>query len=513
MRPPVDRFGGYAWFMPRLGPLIVSLVVATALVVPLAILVVPRYTVGRQLDRLASPDPAERERAMARLAAAAAERPGLVDEVAGRVPAVPPGALPRLYQRFAVAGAEDEMNLAPLTGSVVAALPRLGHDDFTALVRLLERQGEARRPALLDEAAARLDDADDGRFAELYALLERLGGWERPRVSDDAWLRWIAAAMPPASAPPESSAASFGPGVAAYVADQLAAAPDLAGDPKAEAMLSRLLASSNSADRLAALPVAVSFIPLDPAYAPLVRMLTDDPDAAVADDAERVIQLLKGDSSEPRMSIRRLNPRQDSADGLTSAAPGDITPDNVLGVWRSVLALDDTLEARAWWRDLAAMDLDDLLRRPVALAATYRLGADALPPFTEDPNAFTEHEWKAVLAAMEGAEPGSVDLSVPEAMPHVARPAALRAARNPDPAWLLDTLRLDGRPDARDVAVVAAAEVLPPEAMDLLIETLLKDPDPEGRASAAMLVGLTGRKVELLQKWLGSASNAKRCAS
>ena len=182
----------------------------------------------------------------------------------------------------------------------MTALPRLEHADFTATVRLLEREGEARRRAVLDEAAARLDDADDGRFAELYALLERLGGWERPRVSDDAWLRWIGAAMPappgenqengvgPRSATPGDGGAGYTAGVAAYVAGQLAAAPDLAGDPRAVAMLSRLLGSPNPADRLAALPVAVGFIPLRPRptrqWCGRWRMT---PTPAVADDVDR----------------------------------------------------------------------------------------------------------------------------------------------------------------------------------------------------------------------------------
>ena len=482
--------------MPRLGPLLVSLVVATAFAVPLAIVVVPELETRRQMERLGGDDPAARDQAIAHLAREARDDPGLVKEVASRLRAVPGEAVPPIYAAFA--SAVDDPGELP--DAAVAALPRLEHADFTAVVRLLERQGEARRPPVLDEAAARLDHADDDRFAELYALLERLGGWERPRVSDDAWLRWIEAAMPPAPGV-DNTEDGDRPRFATFVADRLGEVPELAGDPRVIAMTDRLLSLPDPAERLAAMPLTVSFIPLHPAYEPMVREMANDEHPEIADAAERVILLLETDSSEPRMSIRRLGLAAHSADGLTSAAPSELTPDNVVGVWRRVLAMDDTAEARAWWRELAAMDLDDLLRRPVALAATYRLGSEALPPIDSDPDALTEHQWKAVLAALEGAEPGSVDLSVPDAMPHVVRPAALRAARDPDPAWLLDTLRLDDRPAARDVAVVTAAEVLPPEGLDLLIETLLKDPDPEGRMSAAMLVGLTGRQIELLEKW------------
>ncbi len=492
--------------LPRPVPLLVSLVVATAFVVPLAIVVVPRWDTARQLHRITSSDPGVRDRALARLVHRAADHPPLVRDVAARFADLPPDSVLPAYAAFSALDGEP---VSPLTDAAVTALPRLGHADFTGLVRLLERRGQARRPAVTADAARRLDDADDTRFAELYLLLERLGGWARPPVSDDAWLRWIAAALGPDGTPVQ-------PGVAPFVADRLADVPDLAADPRATTMVDRLLHADAPADRLAALPLAAGFVPLDPAYAPLVRGLLDDPDADVADAAERIVSLLDAppppDPPQPRMSIRRLRApgdathsadSPDSADGLTSAAPSDITPDNIVAVWRRVLSLPESPAAVAWWRDLAAMDLDDLLRRPVALAATYRLGSRALPPYSDDPGSLSEHRWKAVLAALEGAAPGSLELTVPDGMPHVVRPAALRAAREPDPAWLLDTLRLNDRPAARDVACVAAAETLGDEKLDTLIETLLVDPDPEGRISAAVLVGLTGRRIDLLQKWSG----------
>ena len=79
------------------------------------------------------------------------------------------------------------------------------------------------------------------------------------------------------------------------------------------------------------------------------------------------------------------------------------------------------------------MDLDDLLRRSVALAATYRLGASAMSPLDDDPDVLTEHEWKAVLAAMEGIPPGSLDLTVPDEMPHVVRPRGAAGGPGPRP--------------------------------------------------------------------------------
>jgi hypothetical protein len=181
--------------------------------------------------------------------------------------------------------------------------------------------------------------------------------------------------------------------------------------------------------------------------------------------------------------------------------PSAITTDNYLTVWRSVLAAPDSPEHAAWFKQLAS----DLPREPqelgeVALAARYRQG---LPPPPLDLEHEDEFGWRFALAALEGSPTKSADLVLSDTMPHLLRPTAVRVASNADPDWLYDTLRLDDRPSTRDLAVRFAADHLGEEQVDTLIERLLEDPDPDGRMSAAMLSGVTGRQARLLHDWAG----------
>ncbi|MEM8738550.1 MAG: hypothetical protein AAGG38_08750 [Planctomycetota bacterium] len=82
---------------------------------------------------------------------------------------------------------------------------------------------------------------------------------------------------------------------------------------------------------------------------------------------------------------------------------------------------------------------------------------------------------------------------------HALRPTLIRTADHPSPDWILATLRLNHRPAARDRAALAAAERFDPPTLDGLIDTLLTGHDPDGRISAAVLVGLTGQQIPLLE--------------
>lgn len=101
-------------------------------------------------------------------------------------------------------------------------------------------------------------------------------------------------------------------------------------------------------------------------------------------------------------------------------------------------------------------------------------------------------DWSHVLIDLEARGVASVDLAFDPAMPHLVRVMATRAARDARPAWLLDTLRLNGRPAVRDLACVVAAERFAPAELLPLIRQLLADHDPDGRVSAAVISGLTG---------------------
>ncbi|MEO1237235.1 MAG: hypothetical protein AAFX76_10655 [Planctomycetota bacterium] len=101
--------------------------------------------------------------------------------------------------------------------------------------------------------------------------------------------------------------------------------------------------------------------------------------------------------------------------------------------------------------------------------------------------------WQVSLTEWERRAPGSVEIDFTREMPHLLRPTAVVAATTPSPDWVIDTLRLDGRPAARDRACLAAVRRFDGPDLDALIEALITGHDPEGRMSAAALAGLSGR--------------------
>ncbi|WP_390675705.1 hypothetical protein [Algisphaera agarilytica] len=103
------------------------------------------------------------------------------------------------------------------------------------------------------------------------------------------------------------------------------------------------------------------------------------------------------------------------------------------------------------------------------------------------------------LIAFESAAPASLDVKLDPAMPHLVRIAATRVSRDAEPQWLVDTLRLNDRSAVRDLACVVLANRFSREELSGLIDRLLKDHDPDARGSGAILVGLTGQGLELLQ--------------
>lgn len=120
------------------------------------------------------------------------------------------------------------------------------------------------------------------------------------------------------------------------------------------------------------------------------------------------------------------------------------------------------------------------------------VAADALTHQTSTSELLAARDWSSLLIDLETRDAGSVDVSFDPAMPHLVRVMATHAARDPQPAWLLDTFRLNDRPAVRDLACVVATRRFTPADLLPLTQQLLTDHDPDGRVSAAMLSGLTG---------------------
>lgn len=100
--------------------------------------------------------------------------------------------------------------------------------------------------------------------------------------------------------------------------------------------------------------------------------------------------------------------------------------------------------------------------------------------------------WAGVLADLETQDMASADVAFDPAMPHLVRVAATFASRHAEPDWLHDTLRLNNRSAVRDLACVTLTQRFATGEIEPLILELLAEHDPDGRASAAILSGLTG---------------------
>lgn len=449
--------------------LTVSLIVASAVVVPAAVLGTQALERHRQLDRLGHADPTIRERALNELIRRAPREIRYRDGALARFPRLPADAVMPVVRAFEAAG----LSINPALGDALdAELDRLTHDDFVAASRFLADSPKNSVERSIDEAIARLtvQSTTPAQKQELVALLDGHFMWRSPPVPLPIYVEWIARGLDAAEPTLRADAARQ---LGDLPIDQPAVPAALVAEP-----LRKLLSDTQPTVRLAALNATAGYVSRQPEFLDEIARLQRDTDPAVAGWATRLIDVAHGRNARPQAVDQ--TPR-----GTDRLAP-----------WRGVLAAADTEATRRRWRQLLREMPAETSWQPVRCAVLFRLGAAPPGPYQ------SPADWENLLAGLEGGQPGSAALRFSTDMPHLVRPAAVRAVHDVDPAWLAATFRLNDRPAARDRACLVAVQRFDDDTLRTLIRELLADHDPDARVSGAVLAGMTGLESSRLDEAL-----------
>ncbi|MEM1027600.1 MAG: hypothetical protein AAGJ38_05920 [Planctomycetota bacterium] len=385
-----------------------SLVIAAAVVGPLAVVGISVWDRNRQLDRMANPDPERREQALNDFIRHAPEDPRWAAGLTVRIADFPGEAVVPAINAMRAAEVEFDQ---PLYDGVTATLPRLSDDELLEVARLLADSPKTFQLALQAEVVSRLVSSADLESSKRWvAFLDQMGAWSSPPVSIDTYVAWLSRGV-------AAQQKSIRINTARQLGDLLLDHPRL--DPAlVTAPLRRLLKDPEAKVRVAALWAIAG-------YVPQLHEFLDDIEQAVSDGNPQV-----------RATAERL-----------------------LRVW--------------------SQSQLDVPRSSTARVAVPIMGGEV-------------DDWTQWLNTLDAQAPASIDITFDDAMPHQVRIAAVRAGRNAEPALLLDTLRVNDRAGLRDLAVVTLAQRFDSGELELFIERLILDHDPDARLSGAVLSGLTG---------------------
>ncbi|MEM9915491.1 MAG: hypothetical protein AAF911_11060 [Planctomycetota bacterium] len=392
-----------------------SLVIAAAIVGPLAVVGVSVWDRNRQLDRMASPDPQRREQALNDFICHAPADPRWLAGLSARIADFPGDAVVPAINAMRVAEVEFDQ---PLYEGIAATLPRLADDAFLEVARLLADPPTTFQLALQAEGVSRLvSSADLESNKRWVAFLDQMGAWSSPPVPIDTYVAWLSRGV-------EAQQESIRIHTARQLGDLLLDHPRLDA-ALVTAPLRRLLKDPAAEIRVAALWAIAGYVPQH-------REFLDDIEQAVSD----------------------------------SNAEVRATAESLFRVW---------LQSQL-----------DVPRPQATLVAVPILGDPA-------------DDWSQRLNTLDAQAPDSIDITFDDAMPHQVRIAAVRAGRNAEPAWLLDTLRVNDRAGLRDLAVLTLAQRFDPGELEPFIERLILDHDPDARLSGAVLSGLTSTGTAALE--------------
>ena len=468
---------------PRLRPsrLWLSLAFTFAAALPVALFLtgtVRRSMFLSQLDGA----PAQRERALNYVLRESSADPTLTRAVVERFDTLDPEAV---LQAYAALTRSPRPGQGLASDRLIHNLHRFDHATFVQAFNLLDASGCGRDPTLLREAAQRLTRAAPPEADTLRELLTRQGAWSTPPVPAPVYLDWVA-----------RRGADAQPALRRHAAGLLATLPaSVFGDPdaaqRAQHLLEMLAGDPQPTVRRAALAAAAALHAIDPAAARIPRHLQTDPDPAVRAAAADIVDLLAR-RALPESTIPRPPTELDA-----------VTDANRLAVWRNLVLAPESPASRRVRDQIADAPVgDDQPNTPLIYAAAARRGwVDPALLSRAHAQSLPEAEWPRLLAELEGAAPGSVALdTLPASTPHLLRPAAARAARQPRPAWLRPVFRLDDRPALRANACLVAAQRFDDATLQHLIDTLLADEDPEARISGALIAGLRGERANALRR-------------
>lgn len=458
--------------LPHVGWLALSVVLVLSALVPIAYVAAPHVDRYLRLEKLTSPDVAERELAL-----------NYVIRRAGQDPAVAAGAVARFGE-----APDDTIFL-----QIASALDRAGvwqreiatDDNWLRWIDILSRDKDetarvmaaqlcASMHALADDPRMRslledlIDDPlPDVRFnamaaaAELHAAAGEPVFYERliatrtrdpeTKIARHAWiiLGWIDP-------------------IEGFTADWRATPP-----PVAEAIL--WTATRTNPDRPAAATEALT----DANASPIIR-------AAAA----YALSL----SPTPEAVTALLD--------LVQRPPETVPQQELVSVWRSLLVLPrpDLSRDPLTRLELAMAPYADDAGpgsplEPLTTAAVYRFGvAGELGRPRDDPFSVLVR-----LATVEGQPDASMEWPIVGGTPDLLRVMTTRIARTPNPEAMLSPLA-SPEPAMRDLAAVVAAERLTSEQNAALIDRLLGDYSDDAKRGGAILAGLTGQRLDALRE-------------
>lgn len=440
------------------------------------------------------------------------------------------------------------------------------------------------KPEVLAGAIDRLDLAEKTPFRELVLTIDQIGYWDRDHIGNKPWLRWL------------DWIASDGDPQARLMAPQmLADAPDLAVTDESIAIVYKLADDSDADVRYNTLVAAAEMVGIakvegnDSATSRYIEALlkfTTDKNPTIARQAWMFCGLLKqvpaatevegnesaasiwarsysGTDAWTSHAVRLLNNTESTPVDRAMAAkllvqhdeknaasliallgdgPTNVTVDNQLTVWRTILALTRTQnnsQSRKSHADAVAKFLSKTtllqyqkssLLRPLILSAVYQGPlSDAVrqldPAIRADP-LFT-------LAAVEGGEgteligdvnATSAQLPLEGQVPEMVRVAQFRTAKIDQKLISLVTpLFLSESPEIRDLACVIAAQRLSTEQCASIVRALWRRPkagdspdqpiyifSDHAKISGAILAGLSGVEphaldrmaIDFVDRWL-----------
>ena len=440
----------------RLRWLVVSLLLTTAAVVPLAYWLMPHVLRGHLLGKLSSADPDERQRGL-----------NYLIRRAGQDARVLEGALRQA------------------TGAMEA-----GDDEhFGQIATALQLAGKWHRPAVpadlwLGWIAILGDDPDpESRIlaAQQVAQLHDLVADPRPSEMLAQWLR------------------DAHEGVR-YNA--LVATAELAGHAEANAVYARLIAEATGDPTPAIAREAWIFCGLLGAWPqpPGAHATGGTEPAEVAESRlwalgrirpERIgpaVAALNDPDVDPNVRamaayVLALSPDDAAGAALTdyiAAGRDAVTADNQLAIWRAILAPNRRTPLPPEF-----LTGDD----PLRLAAAYRQGlTDSHAP---------QDDLVLRLAQLDGTPVNQRHVEIAADWSDTLRLAAVAVTTDPDPG-MLRRVFASPFPTLRDAACVIAAERFSPQQNETLVDELLSDFSDDAKRSGAILAGLTGLQRPLL---------------
>lgn len=351
----VDYPRGMDRLAPRFGlKLGVSLLIAAAIVVPLAVVGVSVARRNIQLDRMASPDLVLREHALNAFIRQAPHDPRWVAGLAQRLEGFPDDAIVPAVNAMRAAGVGDDIGFHD---ELARTFPGLSDDVFLAVTPLFLEAQPAGRLAVIAESMTRLRSApDEPARARWVALLDSMHAWNSPAVPIDLYVDWLAQGVD-AELPAlrEHTARRLGdlpinqPGIDAT----LVAAP-----------LRTLLADGDPQVRTAALRATAGYLPRHAAFLADIQRAASDTDPQVRSTAERLRRVWS--QSQLDAASRKPQPFADS------------TPSRNTNTWHTKLIELDALAPAS-----IEITFDDAMPHHVRVAAV-RVGQNADPHWLLD---------------------------------------------------------------------------------------------------------------------------------